>query len=236
MLAGCSESTDPADIPDALAKHYALEFTDDYVRVPDADLLDLTTSYTLEAWIRPHDVNGARFQHVISKWGDRDQASYTLEVHAGKLRACVHDGVGGALTLESVGTLANDVWQHVAVTLGEGVLRLYIDGVLDRVFENVRTPAVSAQPLCIGQECASDNARWPFDGQIDEVRIWRVKREEKLIVHRMYMRLRGWEYGLVGYWPFDEGNGTVTYDATASGLDGMISGATWTTDAAPLTR
>ncbi len=34
--------------------------------------------------------------------------------------------------------------------------------------------------------------------------------------------------GLVGYWPFDEGGGTIAFDATPNGNDGEISGATWT--------
>ena len=34
--------------------------------------------------------------------------------------------------------------------------------------------------------------------------------------------------GLVGYWSFDEGNGTVAYDSSGSGNNGTIQGASWT--------
>jgi hypothetical protein len=35
--------------------------------------------------------------------------------------------------------------------------------------------------------------------------------------------------GLVGYWNFDEGDGTIAYDSSGYGNDGTITGASWTT-------
>jgi len=35
--------------------------------------------------------------------------------------------------------------------------------------------------------------------------------------------------GLVGYWSFDEGSGTIAHDGSGNGNDGTIVGATWTT-------
>ena len=34
--------------------------------------------------------------------------------------------------------------------------------------------------------------------------------------------------GLVGYWNFDEGTGSVAHDSSGSGYDGTVNGATWT--------
>jgi hypothetical protein len=36
--------------------------------------------------------------------------------------------------------------------------------------------------------------------------------------------------GLVGYWNFDEGSGTIAHDQSGNGHNGTIYGATWTTD------
>jgi len=36
--------------------------------------------------------------------------------------------------------------------------------------------------------------------------------------------------GLIGYWNFNDGNGTVAYDSSPTGNDGTIYGATWTRD------
>ena len=35
--------------------------------------------------------------------------------------------------------------------------------------------------------------------------------------------------GLIGYWNFDEGSGTVAHDSSGSGYNGTVNGATWTT-------
>ena len=40
----------------------------------------------------------------------------------------------------------------------------------------------------------------------------------------------GNESGLVGYWNFEEGNGTTVYDQTSNGNDGIINGATYDTN------
>jgi hypothetical protein len=234
-LAACSSATD-SDTPDTLASHYALDFTDDCVQVPDTDVLDFSRSFTLEAWIKPRDVHAARSQHIVSKWGASGDAAYALEVHAGKLRTVIHDAAHTTQAVESNGALQNDVWQHVAVTRGDDTLKLYIDGMLDRISTHPSIPANSSQPLTVGQERSTDYTGRSFDGVIDEVRVWNVTRPEKLILHRMHRRLRGYEYGLVGYWPFDEGHGTIAHDVTINSLDATITGARWTTDTAPLTR
>jgi len=39
------------------------------------------------------------------------------------------------------------------------------------------------------------------------------------------------DYGLVGYWSFDEGSGNVAYDASGNGNHGTIYGAKWTSGA-----
>jgi hypothetical protein len=34
--------------------------------------------------------------------------------------------------------------------------------------------------------------------------------------------------GLIGYWNFDEGTGTIAHDTSGSGYNGTVNGATWT--------
>ena len=40
----------------------------------------------------------------------------------------------------------------------------------------------------------------------------------------------GIEEGLIGYWNFEEGQGDTVYDLTGNGNDGIINGATYSTD------
>jgi len=209
-----------------------------YVEVPDANGLDVTSTWTIEAWVKPGNVAGA-FQHVISKIGTGPDASYTLEINAGKLRSAIHDGVNPTQVVESSGTLTDNVWQHVAITLGSGTLSLYIDGVLDTQFAGSQIPNVSTRVLAFGRQSVGGQY---YQGLIDEVRIWSVTRSGSEIAAAMNTHLTGSEAGFVGYWTFDEGAGDVAADATGNGHDGRLGSTVgpdandpqWTTDAAPI--
>jgi len=194
-----------------------------FTETPDDALLDLSTTWTIETWVNPTDATTGSFQHVVSKWAGGGNASYTLEISGeGKLRSGIHDGVNPTQAVESNATLADGVWQHVAVTLEAGTLRLYIDGVLDTTFPASQAPMNSTRPLRFGLE---DSSLWKYDGLLAEVRIWSVARTEAQIAQAMDTRLTGSETGLLGYWKFDEGSGDVLTDAGGNGLDARLGSA-----------
>lgn len=220
---------------------YSLDFRDAWATVSDHADLDLSTTWTLEAWIKPRSVALSEFQHVVSKWDGGGNASYTLEVHAGHLRSAIHDGVNPTQAVESFGTLANDQWQHVAITLENGTLSLYINGLLDRTYTGSQTPMISDRPLSFGRE-GPPYGGWRYDGLIDEVRVWNVARTGAQLLGAMNLRLVGSEAGLAGYWRFDEGTGDVAFDATGRGLNAQLGNLVgpdandpiWSTDRAPI--
>jgi hypothetical protein len=211
-----------------------------FVEIPDDPTLDLRATWTLEAWIKPANAAGA-FQHVLSKWNGGGDASYTLEVNGGRLRVAVHDGVNPSQAEESRGLLQSGVWQHVAATFTRGVLRLYLDGRLDREVPGVLTPMNSTRPLSIGHEGPPFNG-WQYTGLIDEVRVWRVVRSGAQLRAWKDRGLTGREAGLVEYWTFDEGAGQVAGDRSGArnagrlGVSGGVEGSDpmWTGETAPL--
>jgi hypothetical protein len=236
LTLGCQDSNDPTGLDPAFAKggkpvNYALDFTEDYVEVPDAPSLDFTTSFTLEAWIKPRNVGGS-YQHIVSKWNGCGDASYSMEVSGGKVRSGIASCEFGTQVVSSNVNLVNDEWQHVAVTLGGGTVSLYVNGVLDNTLTGSLTPINSTRPLSIGREGPPFNG-WYFDGVIDEVRVWNVARTAQQVAANMH-GLKGKKTGLVGWWRFNEGTGTVTTDQSGTGNDGQVGGAVWTLDAAPV--
>ena len=50
----------------------------------------------------------------------------------------------------------------------------------------------------------------------------------------MNRELTGAEEGLIAYWKFNESDGTIAYDSSPHGNNGIISGANWTSDAPPV--
>jgi hypothetical protein len=209
--------------------NHALQFASAYVRVPDDNLLDLTSTWTLEAWIKPTDASTGADQDIISKWALIFTASYILQIDAtGKLRLVTANGTDVRVILSN-GTLGDQTWNHVAATFSRGTVKLYLNGALDKTVTGVLTPLVSTEPVAFGREGTYPGGT--FNGSIDEIRIWKVVRSKSQIARSLTKRLLGTETGLVGYWRFDEGNGQVATDATGHGLNGRL-GETTVVDAA----
>lgn len=60
-------------------------------------------------------------------------------------------------------------------------------------------------------------------GSFDEIRLWNLRRSTAQIQEAMRRPLFGNESGLVGYWRFDEANGTTAADATGHGASAGLS-------------
>jgi len=79
-------------------------------------------------------------------------------------------------------TAYNDgIWHHVAVTfnIGDGRVRLYIDGVLvGTSSETITSVQITTENMWIGNR---QHEPLPFSGTIDEVIIWNEARTEEQI-------------------------------------------------------
>ena len=69
-----------------------------------------------------------------------------------------------------------------------------------------------------------------FPGEIDEISIWHKSLSNQEIQQYMICSPSGNEEGLVGYWNFEEGEGETVIDLSGNGNDGIINGATYSTD------
>ena len=145
--------------------------TNDFVSVPDANSLDLTTAMTLEAWVSPNAVtnwrHGAAARSAPNALGVR--ALRERRHRTGRARTSRRGGTeretprpGGARA-EHVDAPRRDLRRHHAAAL-----RQRHAGRDDRGGRRRSTPR--PLPLKIG-----GNAVWGewFDGRIDEVRVYR---------------------------------------------------------------
>jgi hypothetical protein len=223
---------------------YALEFdgVDDYVETP---ITDVPRDGTVEAWVNT-TISDVR-QAVISSHNGEE---FRLHLH-------YRPGTGGATagflglnvlygTLTAYTDIGSEMydgsWHHVAFVWeggSPGTIRAYWDGQEKTVIYGTRgnwegnynRTAVHV----IGREHLSNN-NYFFAGRIDELRFWGDRaRTESEIQEYMGQELIGDEVGLMGYWKFNEGEGTTAYDDSPNNNDGIIAGASWTTDAAPVT-
>src|SRR4029450_10220378 len=105
----------------------ALSFdgVNDLVTVADAPSLDLTTSMTLEAWVRPASVTNWRTVVLKEQPG---QLIYALYANNEGNRPSAHVFIGGDREIRGSARLTANVWAHLAMSYDGTNLRLYVNG------------------------------------------------------------------------------------------------------------
>jgi glucose/arabinose dehydrogenase/PKD repeat protein len=146
----------------------ALSFdgVNDMVTVPDANSLDLRTSMTLEAWVRPNNVNDWRTVVIKEQPG---QLVYALYASTDNRRPAGHVFTTGDRALQGPTALPVNTWSHLTMTWDGLTIRMYVNGTQVSSSALAGTAVVSGSPLRIG-----GNAIWTewFNGLIDEVRVY----------------------------------------------------------------
>jgi hypothetical protein len=143
----------------------ALDGVDGQVIVPAAPSLDLTTTFTIEAWIRPAALPKAGgWASVVTK-----QESYSLQFNGPKLEFTVIQARNRQRLQAPSGAVAVGATVHVVATYDGSTQRLYLDGVLvaSRSFRGAAT--VTANPLRLG---SWDGRGEFFNGSVDEVAVY----------------------------------------------------------------
>jgi hypothetical protein len=148
----------------------ALSFdgVNDWVTVPDANGLDLTTGMTIEAWIRPTAI-GSLWRTVVLK---EQPSSLIYSLYAG-------DGLGRPASdvfitsdhgFSGPSATALNAWTHLAATYDGTTQRLFVNGVQVATLATTGSIRASTGVLRIGGN-GTWNDEW-FAGLIDEVRVY----------------------------------------------------------------
>jgi hypothetical protein len=201
-----------------------LEFdgVDDKAVVGDSGSLDITDFITLEAWIKADRIPGSGGQaRVVSK-----SFNYELTIYSADGGCVAGTGdvqwraiINGADRRICGGSITPNTWHHVAGTYDGSEFVLYVDGT--RVSSTLRSGLIGTNTvdLIIGNHPSLNR---PFDGGIDEVRVWNVARTQQEIQNDMNRELSGSELGLIGYYRLNEGSGQNIFDSTAYGNNGVL--------------
>jgi len=212
----------------------------DIVDVGDLDTLDGVSQYTIEAWVNFNSF--AADETVFAKrTSDTDRAVVLqLANNTGALRIAVSKRYGTSTT-----TLSLNTWYHIAIvydgTQGSDAtrLKLYVDGALQSLtflgtdpMVLSTTPAGSSSRLTLGAEynstvavSGSAGVGVPFDGTLDDFRLWTVARTASEISMNKDVQLVGTESNLAVYYNFNQGTGT-----------GSNPGVTTSNDSAGITQ
>ena len=183
---------------------------------------------TFGAWVYVHeDVptgNMAILDYGINTAGSRN----TFIVNGNGSLRYVSGGDTGNI-ISSPGTIPLAKWTHIAFVLDAGIGKLYVDGdlVKTKALPAVNTPD-EEQAVRIGQRV--DGGSIPFNGIIDELKIWDVaKTLEEIQVH-MFEGYCSTDENLKLFYSFNEGlpagdntGMTVTEDLSGNGFDGTLT-------------
>ena len=95
----------------------------DYILIPDNASLDLTTNYTIEAWIFPESFSW--LAGIVSKYHTNAANGYMLRLTF----QAPYTGLGFDERVTNTGILSTNQWYHVAAVNNNGSRKLYVNGV-----------------------------------------------------------------------------------------------------------
>lgn len=214
-------------VPPQLVSGNALDFsgTADYVDCGTNSKLNITSSMTIELWIKPTrnmGVNG--WDRLVHRdW----PTGYFFGGKYGATNAlCVVLSGDQGVALTPNNTVVVGEWQHVAFVFDDvaNTVTIYKNGnsVVSNSWTGTITGAANNQ-LTLSQSSES------FGGSMDDVRIWNVARSQSQIQNNMNVELNGNEAGLVAYYTFNQGTAgsnnsaiTTVTDKTANPSNGTL--------------
>ena len=162
--------------PGQVGQAFSFDGVDDFVLVPDSSSLDLSTQFTLAAWINPSSLQSEPTQGGIISKGAPGGNGYQLGItNSNTAIFCQFNGPGEPWATNSLlaalsSAIAVGQWSHVACTYDNADLKIYEDGVLvGTLFIGSKSVVDSASNLRISSD---DTNNVFFQGLIDEVEIF----------------------------------------------------------------
>ena len=201
---------------------------------PAFNAFPLTVTFWLNTANATPEIRG-----LVSKYAESSLNGYSLFLIQGRLHAWYFRNAAnyiwdGGLGLDA-GFVADGQWHHIALVVDAAGARLYVDGTrrAARAWQGTPGAGTSPEPLQFGRYAHYTTG---LDGRLDEIALWNRALSEAELHQLVPGTLRGDEAGLIGYWPLDEGAGSVTADATGTGRAGaLVQSPVWVSSTAPLT-
>ncbi len=171
-------------------------------------------SRTVEAWVNAPTTSG---QVVITDWGTVGTgARFTFALINGYLRVEVQGSGQTGNTL-----IGDNNWHHVAATYdnsqSSNKFKMYVDGVLEMSFD-LATPVNTGSSVNMQIGMRVDGAK-PFNGTIDEVRVWNYARTATQIANNMNTEFCSVPGSLKAYHKLNNGINSGTNTGIVTSID-----------------
>lgn len=219
----------PTEMPPPGDPGFALEFdgNNDFVELHETDYMLAEGWESLKSvslWVRPMGSATVCDNNDVAKcdniFGDRPRwwgISRGIRNSEDRIWVWNYDG-----NYDIIGvSYTSDEWVQITMVHNDGMLTAYIDGELVDSIPSGETLQPPANPvLHLGTIITGDI--WPFEGQIDEVRIWNIVLSQEEIINTLYWPLSGDEPGLAAYYRMSDGEGLSLTDDSGNGWTGTL--------------
>ncbi len=194
-----------------------------------------TYPMTVTAWFRCETNNGG-VQVIVAKYGDSTYNGWAMVVQNGQLHGYFYrDQNTWAIDAYSGTSIVDGLWHHAALSVDFTGGKLFLDGnlVVSTNWHGIAGAMTTSVPLTFGG--LSTGAYW-LKGDLDEVTLWSRGLTSSEVNYLKHRQLRGGEDGLLGYWKFNDGAGSVTAaDSSNHGfIATLLNSPTWVPSGAPL--
>jgi hypothetical protein len=205
----------------------AMEFDgeNDQLTIPDSEDLRFSEEFTLEAWVRPNQIQ--TFMPVVAKTapGEYGYALYATDGNEPPVpQGFLTEGEYVHGYAYSGHVLDAHAWTHLAVTFDGAHIRFFFNGVLVDTRSAEDLP-IGKGPLTIGGDEPFADGGF-FDGRIDEIRVYNRSLNEAEVATDMAAPIHTPQQGPIAAWSFDEvGEGGTVEDVTGNEHTGTVEGA-----------
>lgn len=206
---------------------HMLQFTPTQLAIVpvSTDSLNPGGEFTMSAWVYIYEPEpwaifmGKSFEsRHIDPWY---HFALSLNDLGDKITFSQSTGVAGSLReITSTSTVQPYHWVHVAASLKNDTMRLFVNGSEEAWCISAGVPARSAVPFSLGAVAPLvENYCCGFSGVLAQAGIWYTALNAADISMYADSVLTGNEPGLRAYWPLNEGSGQIAHDLSPNHLD-----------------
>jgi hypothetical protein len=208
-----------------------------YVTVPNFGAIIPTNEVTVEFWADSAQF-GTQSAFMLNPDNNANRFNVHLNYNSPSPGVTYWDfgNISSGGRLGPVSAPANSIgnWVHYAFVASQSgnFMHIYTNGVLQASQSGMSIFARGSYSLQIG------GPGFPYNGSLDEFRIWSVARTQAQIQGSRYTPLTGYEAGLVVYYKFDSASGTVATNsaaATGAAYNGtLVNSPSWAGSTIPI--
>ncbi|MBI4648712.1 MAG: VCBS repeat-containing protein, partial [Bacteroidia bacterium] len=153
---------------------YSFDGGSDYITIPDTTILNITGNITIESWIYQTEFTGVQSYSIVCKGETSVDRIYYLYTNASTNHAylILENTVDTEYSVESVNQVPLNTWTHLVGVLENGIMKIYINGVLENTNNFSGSLKTNNTDLYIGYYYYTALDHSYFSGILDDIRIY----------------------------------------------------------------